>query len=60
MMEIFLLGMLVSIVKLSDMASVVPGLALFAFMLLILLLPAATVGIDSKSIWARAAIQKNR
>lgn len=60
MMEIFLLGMLVSIVKLSDMASVVPGLALYAFMLLIFLLPAATVGIDSKSIWALSPIQANR
>ena len=57
MMEIFLLGMLVSVVKLADMAEVVPGLALFAFMLLIFMLPAATVAIDTKSIWERSPLQ---
>lgn len=58
MMEIFLLGLLVSVVKLSDMAEVVPGVALLAFVLLIFLLPSAMVAMDSRSIWDRLPIRQ--
>lgn len=58
MMEIMMLGILVSLVKLAGMAGVVPGPALFAFMGLIFLFPAATVAIDSKSIWERSPLQR--
>ncbi|MGD8833832.1 MAG: paraquat-inducible protein A [Desulfobacteraceae bacterium] len=51
MMEIMMLGILVSLVKLVGMAQVVAGPALFAFMALIFVLPAATIAMDSKSIW---------
>jgi paraquat-inducible protein A len=51
MMEILMLGILVSLVKLIDMAEVVTGPALFAFMALIFVLPAATTAIDSRSVW---------
>ncbi len=51
MMEILMLGILVSLVKLAGMAQVVAGPALFAFMALIFVLPAAIIAIDSKSIW---------
>jgi paraquat-inducible protein A len=57
MMEIFFLGLLVSVVKLAGMAQVVPGVALFAFMILIFILPAALVAIDVRSIWDRLPIQ---
>ena len=57
MIEILLLGILVSVVKLSGMAEVVPGVALYAFMILILLLPAAMVAIDARSIWDRFPIK---
>lgn len=51
MMEILMLGILVSLVKLIDMAEVVTGPALYAFMALIFVLPAATTAIDSRRIW---------
>jgi len=60
MMEIFLLGVLVAAVKLASTADVVPGVALYAFMILIFVLPAAMVAIDSDSIWERAPIQADR
>ena len=59
MMEIMMLGILVSLVKLTGMASVVPGPALFAFMILILLLPAALVAVDTNSIWQHTPIQQD-
>ena len=57
MLEILLLGILVSVVKLAGMAEVVPGVALYAFMILILLVPAITVAIDARSIWNRFPIE---
>jgi paraquat-inducible protein A len=51
MMEILMLGILVSLVKLIDMAGVVAGPALFAFMALIFVLPAATTALDSRRVW---------
>lgn len=56
MMEIFLLGTLVSIVKLAHMAGIVPGVALFAFMALIFIVPAATAGLHPDSIWEKIPI----
>lgn len=60
MTEIFLLGILVASVKLIDMAQLVAGVSLFAFMAFIFVLPAATIGIDSSRIWKRASIQIDR
>lgn len=56
MIEIFLLGTLVSIVKLAHTANIVPGMALFAFMALIFIVPAATAGLHPDSIWERIPI----
>ncbi|MCK4900368.1 MAG: paraquat-inducible protein A, partial [Anaerolineales bacterium] len=41
MMEVFMLGILVALVKLAKMATIVPGIALFAFMALIFILAAS-------------------
>lgn len=60
MMEILMLGILVSLVKLVGMAEVIPGPALFAFMFLIFILPAATVAIDTNGIWERSPLQMER
>jgi paraquat-inducible protein A len=60
MMEILMLGILVSLVKLVGMADVVPGPSLFAFMALIFILPAATVAIDTNSIWERSPLQMEK
>jgi paraquat-inducible protein A len=54
MMEVFLIGILVSITKLAGMATVVPGLALWAFALLMLVLSGALASLDPEAIWERA------
>lgn len=51
MMEIFMLGILVSAVKLVKMATIIPGVALFAFLLMIFVLAAITAVLDEHLIW---------
>jgi paraquat-inducible protein A len=53
MMEVFLLGILIAIVKLAKMAEIVPGTALYAFGALIFVLAAAAASIDPHAIWDR-------
>ncbi len=53
MMEVFLLGILVSIVKLISMAEIIPGVALWAFGLLIITLAWANSTMEPRVIWMR-------
>jgi paraquat-inducible protein A len=53
MMEVFMVGILVSVVKLAKMAQIVPGIAIFSFFALILVLAAATVSLDPHEVWER-------
>ncbi len=53
MMEVFMLGILVSMVKLAKMAEITPGLAMFAFFILIVVLAAGTASLDPHRIWER-------
>lgn len=53
MMEVFMLGILVSVVKLAGMADIVPGLALWSFALLIFVLAGAVAALDPEIIWER-------
>ncbi len=53
MMEIYMLGILVSIVKLGEMATIVPGLAVIAFSLLIFVLNFALSSVDTHMVWER-------
>ena len=53
MLEIFMLGILISLVKLAKMAKIVPGVALFAFMVLIFVQAAAINVLDPDIIWKR-------
>lgn len=53
MMEVFMLSILVALVKLSGMATIVPGLAVFAFALLIFSLAFAVTSVDPHLVWAR-------
>ncbi|MFO7708211.1 MAG: paraquat-inducible protein A [Desulfobacterales bacterium] len=53
MMEVFMLGILVSIVKLAKMAQIVPGVAVFSFMALIFVLAAAINSLDPHDVWDR-------
>jgi paraquat-inducible protein A len=53
MLEVFMLGVLVAIVKLVAMATIVPGLALWAFASLIVVLAAAAACLDPHLVWDR-------
>jgi paraquat-inducible protein A len=53
MMEVFLVGILVAVVKLLDLADVVPGLALWAFGGLIVVLAGALASLDPEAVWER-------
>ncbi len=51
---VFMLGVLVAIFKLLDMADVIPGVALFAFAALLLVSAAAEASIDDALFWPRS------
>jgi paraquat-inducible protein A len=54
MMEIFLLGILVAFVKLSGMAQIVPGIALWAFGCLVVTLAWSGSALEPRVVWDRA------
>ncbi|MEM9304021.1 MAG: paraquat-inducible protein A, partial [Pseudomonadota bacterium] len=51
LLGVFLLGTLISIVKLKDLATVVPGAGLFAFFGLVIVYSAARSGFDADVLW---------
>jgi paraquat-inducible protein A len=53
MMEVFLIGILVALVKLAKMATIVPGAAVMALGLLTVVTTAAMSTLDPPLIWAR-------
>ncbi len=53
MMEVFLIGILVALVKLMGMASIIPGLALWSFVLLMLVLTGAVASFEPEAVWER-------
>ena len=53
MVEVFMLGVLVSLVKLSNSFKVIPGIALWSFGLLTLLLAASASSFSARDVWAR-------
>ncbi len=56
MMEVFIMGVLVSLVKLVGMAQIVPGIALWSFVLLIPVLAAASSSLDAEWVWRRVGL----
>jgi paraquat-inducible protein A len=54
MISVFMLGALVSIVKLRAIATVVPGLALYSLGALILMLTASEAAFEPRTVWERA------
>jgi paraquat-inducible protein A len=54
MMEVFMLGILVSYVKLAKMATLIPGTALYAFLVLIFVLAASAASLDPHIVWDRS------
>jgi paraquat-inducible protein A len=53
MTEIFLLGILVSVVKLAKMATIIPGTALFSFLALVFVLAAVNTVLVPIAIWEK-------
>jgi len=53
MMEIYMIGILVALVKLGKMATVVPGLSVIAFGILIFVIAAAFNALDPHLVWSR-------
>lgn len=53
MLEIFMLGILVALVKLGKMATIVPGTSVFAFGALVLVMAAAFTTLDPSLLWER-------
>ena len=52
MTEVFLLALLVALAKLAAIASVVPGIALWSFGVLMVLLAAADSTLETRKLWA--------
>ncbi len=50
---VFMLGLLVSVVKLQDLATVIPGIAFFAFIGLLVISAAAVASFDPAVLWPR-------
>lgn len=53
MLEVMLLGILISLIKLSDIATMIPGIGMYAVGLLIILLPLIRISFDPSAIWQR-------
>jgi paraquat-inducible protein A len=53
MTEVYMLGILVAIVKLKDLASIEAGIALYSFAALILFMAATDASLDDHEIWER-------
>ena len=58
MMEVFMVGILVSVVKLGKMGKIIPGISLYSFLALIFVLTAMTVSLDAHLIWQKWGEQR--
>lgn len=55
MIEVMLLGVMVALIKIAELATVIPGLALFALGALVFLFAAIQATFDPREVWARIA-----
>jgi paraquat-inducible protein A len=53
MMDVYLLGVIVAVVKLADLAILVPGVAIYSFVGLIIALAAADSALDAHAVWEK-------
>ena len=58
MTEVFLLGIIVAIVKLRDIATIVTGVGLYSFVALIVLMAAADAALEPHDIWEQVEIER--
>lgn len=54
MVDVYILGLLVAVVKLSQLATIVPGVALWSFAALMVTLAAAQSCLEPRAIWKHA------
>ncbi|GGP24697.1 paraquat-inducible protein A [Silvimonas amylolytica] len=57
MVEVFMLGILVSLTKLTAMATVIPGIALWSFAALMVLITAAMSSFNPRQIWLQLPVE---
>jgi paraquat-inducible protein A len=57
MMEVYLLGVIVAYVKLTDLARLELGIAVYAFVALIVVMIAADAALDPRQVWRRFGAQ---
>ncbi|HRF74805.1 MAG TPA: paraquat-inducible protein A, partial [Accumulibacter sp.] len=55
MYDVMLLGILVALIKIAELAQVDPGIGMYAMALLAALLPAIAVSFDAREVWKRVA-----
>ena len=55
MIEVMLLGVLVALIKIAELATVIPGLALFALGGLVFVFAAMQASFDPHEVWERVA-----
>lgn len=55
MVEVMMLGILVALIKIAELAQVEPDIGMYAVGVLMLLLPALVVSLDTEAIWERIA-----
>jgi paraquat-inducible protein A len=53
MLEVVMLGILVALVKIAELATVQPGIGMYAFGALVLLIPSILVNFDAADLWQR-------
>lgn len=53
MTEVMLLGVLVALIKIAELATVIPGIALFVLVIFVFLLAAMQASFDPAEVWAR-------
>lgn len=58
MMEVFMMGILVALVKLGHMATIVPGISVFSFGALIFAMAAAFSSLDPPLLWDRLDLRR--
>jgi len=53
MIEVMMLGIMVALIKIAELARVIPGIGMFAAGALVLLIAAMTVSFDPEEVWER-------
>jgi paraquat-inducible protein A len=56
MLEVFMLGVLISASKLTDDAEIIPGIALYALFALIFIMAAISATLDPEAVWRRLEV----